>query len=333
MHHEPRRAVVSAFWPYTASQPHDFVRWTDLVNETSCSRLWTGQTAGINTSAAVALAAGVGCACPLGLAVGVMPLTTPFATAVEARTIAAMTRSRFLACYSPGDPRLQNMVHGAKYASPLTATREFFTITRDLLAGEHVDVAGRWFTFHGRLPRLPYPAEVDLGLGVLRPKMAELAGELADVAATWLTVPDYLTDVILPALDAGAARAGRPRPHVVVPVHAAVAAPDRNPHRLAAAAVGKHLRTPTYRDMLARAGQDDVLDDGHTAALRSGLVTYGTPEDIAARVAEVAATGVDEVPIVLHHPRGLPWADVLAEWQAVSAAAVTAVTAERQLSA
>jgi hypothetical protein len=51
----------------------------------------------------------------------------------------------------------------------------------------------------GAMPTVPAP-HVEVGVGVLRERMAMLAGRRADVAITWLTPIRYLDQVLLPAL-------------------------------------------------------------------------------------------------------------------------------------
>lgn len=317
MDQQSLRPTLSAFWPYTPSAIDDVARWSEVVSGGPFERLWLGQSVALDTAAAVSYSAGTGRRCPVGIAVNVIPMHHPLALTQSLRAIAEATRHDVTACFSAGDPVAQQRFTGRRYASPLTAAREFLTVLRGLIDGEHVRHDGKYFPLDARMPARPSPHRVHLGLGVLRPGMARLTGELADLATTWLTPPDYLRDVIVPALQQGADSAGRARPRLVSPVHAIVAAPGRDAARLAEAAIGKHLRTPSYRTMLEQSGQGEVLERGHTAALDSGLVTYGSPDDIARRVAEVATAGADEVPIVLHQPRDLPWAALREEWYAL----------------
>lgn len=302
---------LAAFWPYTPTRLDDVARWSSLVTAGAFQRLWLGQSAVIDTSAAISYAAGAGRSCPVGVAVQVIPMHHPATAAQQIRALAASSTQPVRVCFSPGDARAQTVFTGRRWASPLTATREFLTVVRALLRGEALDQCGDYYSLRGQLP---FPAtEAHLGLGVLRPRMARLAGELADTAVTWLAPPAYVRDVIVPELDAGAASAERVRPELVVPVHAAVAAPGRDARQIAQSAVGHHLQGDTYRAMLDLAGERSALEDGADGALASGLMTYGSIDDIAARVAEVAACGADEIPLVLHHPIR-EWDDALEEW-------------------
>lgn len=111
-------------------------------------------------------------------------------------------------------------------------------------------------------------------LGGFRP-----AGEIADVA--------------IPAL-----RGGGRAPRVVSVVHAATAAPGRDPHQVVLNATHEHLSAPHYTAMLRLAGlkvhhtQPSV---GSRVLLRSGTFLYGSPAEIAEGIRAYHRAGVDEV--------------------------------------
>jgi alkanesulfonate monooxygenase SsuD/methylene tetrahydromethanopterin reductase-like flavin-dependent oxidoreductase (luciferase family) len=157
---------------------------------------------------------------PLGLAVTLMPLRHPFEAAVQTVSLARITGQSLVAGFGPGPTLFQEMLLGRRYCSPLTAVREYVTIVKGLLLGGPVDVQGHYCTCRASLG-VASPT-VEIGLGVLRPGMARLAGEVADVAITWLTPAPYVRDVIRPALEEGAAKAGRPVPCIVSAVPMAI---------------------------------------------------------------------------------------------------------------
>lgn len=310
---------LAAFWPYTPTCLDAFVQWSQLAGEGGYERLWVGQSSVIDTSGAVAFAAGSGHRCPIGVAVQVIPMHNPITTAQQIRVMAAASNAELRVCFSPGDAAAQIAFSGRRFRSPLTATREFLTILRAILDGDPLQQDGENFSFAAHIPVGAPDNPVRLGLGTLRPRMAHLAGEIADTAVTWLTPPAYVREVLIPALTEGAASAGRARPELVVPVHAALAAPDRDPRQIARRAIGNHLRASHYRDMLATAGETAALEAGLDGALEARLLTYGTVEDIADRVAEVAAAGADEIPLVLHQP-DRDWASMRDEWLSIGEA-------------
>jgi alkanesulfonate monooxygenase SsuD/methylene tetrahydromethanopterin reductase-like flavin-dependent oxidoreductase (luciferase family) len=214
----------------------------------------------------------------MGTSVTLMPLSHPFQAALQARSLAALTGQPVVAGLGTGPQPFVRALRGQAYASPLTAVREYASTVRGLLAGDRVDLRGEYHAMSGALTAMETPP-VELGLGVLRPRMAELAGELADVAITWLTPPDYLAEVLVPALTAGAERAGRPRPRVTSVVHVSLDAPDRDHLQVVAAASHAHLRAPHYADML----------------VDSGTAAVGSADEILRAVSAYRDAGADEV--------------------------------------
>jgi len=96
--------------------------------------------------------------------------------------------------------------------------------------------------------------EIPVYVSGVNPVMTRAAGEVADgFAAHAFTTPEYMREVLLPALDAGARAAGRPRPAVLLYL---ACAPDRD----TAAAQMYAYSVPAYRRVLEHAGLGEVLD-------------------------------------------------------------------------
>lgn len=287
-------SILLPFMPVSGEQ---LLPFADIVRKGDAERLWTGQSLLIEPHTALAHAAGAGARIAMGTSVTLMPLRHPFQTALEARSLAALTGKPFVAGLGTGPEPFVRSLRGRGYDSPLTAVREYATIVRDLLAGEVVDLTGEYHAMGGALVAMDTP-RVELGLGVLRPRMAELAGELADVAVTWLAPPSYLAEVIVPALARGAARVDRPRPRVTAVVHVSLDAPGRDHERIVLAASQAHIRAPHYADMLRRAGIEvDPRNPPGTAAalIGSGTAAVGGAGDILRAIAAYRKAGADEV--------------------------------------
>lgn len=267
-----------------------------LVRNGKPERLWHGQSLLVDSYHAFAYLAGVGIRVPVGLGVSLMPLRHPFEAALQAQSLALTTGQPVVAGFGPGAVAVQERVLGAPYTSQLGAVREYTTIVRALLETGQADFAGDSFDCRAVLPRLPRPP-IEVGLGVLRPAMARLAGEVADTAITWLAPASYIADVLVPELDAGARRGGRPRPRIVATVPVIVEGPGRDIVELALAGSSGHLRMPHYREMLTRSGVDVDDDLRRTAenAVAGRAIVSGTVDDVVGGLAEFAAAGVDEI--------------------------------------
>ncbi|MFI1869166.1 LLM class flavin-dependent oxidoreductase [Streptomyces jumonjinensis] len=102
-------------------------------------------------------------------------------------------------------------LHGRPYARPASAVAEYVGAVRSLLHGGPPGPAGPLFPLGAALPPAAAPTP-EIAAGVLRPGVAQAAGRTADTAVSWMTPPEYVRDVLLPALEEGARAAGRPDP-------------------------------------------------------------------------------------------------------------------------
>ncbi|KOG55956.1 5,10-methylene tetrahydromethanopterin reductase [Streptomyces griseoflavus] len=283
---------VSVLFPVMPTDPEAVVPFASSVRSGQAARLWQGQSLSADTHQVFAYLAGKGYRVPVGTGVVLMPLRHPVDAAVQARSLARLTGQPMVLGLGPATPDFVTGLHGKPYDSPRDACLSYLTEVRRLLDAEAPGGAGTV-----GLPDMPHPG-VEVGLGVLRPVLAHAAGRAADVAISWMTPPGYVQDTLLPAMARGAAAADRARPRMVTVVHAAVDRPHRVPYRLAYTAAHAHLAGPHYTDMLRRAGlrvHHSQPNLGARALVDSGTFVYGSPQDIAAQLAEYGRAGVDEV--------------------------------------
>src|SRR5581483_4369901 len=110
---------------------------------------------------------------------------------------------------------------------------------------------------------------------------------------------DYLAATALPALQAGADAAGRPRPPLIAHVPVAVSA-DRAAARAAFRAQFPHYaKLPFYAAMFAAAGYPVTPAGEMTDDLVDALLVSGRPEEIRARLEAIRARGIDELMVHL----------------------------------
>ncbi|MFJ2033277.1 LLM class flavin-dependent oxidoreductase [Streptosporangium sp. NPDC087985] len=279
---------VSVIFPSQPGDASEVQPYAELVKRGAASRLWMGQSLRAETHHVLAYLAGNGYRVPAGTSVALMPLRHPFEAAVQARSLALLTGHPVVAGLGASAPEFVTQLNGVPYSRPATMAGEYLSTVRTLLSGGSV----RGFV----LPPLRHP-RVEVGAGVLRPGMARVAGAHADVAITWMTPPEYIEDVLAPALHEGAGEHRDP-PRIATVVHAAVDRPGRPSVRLAYLAAQAHLRSAHYTDMLRRAGLDVDPDDPGTGArtlVESGIFATGTAEQIAGRLRDYHRAGVDEV--------------------------------------
>lgn len=290
---------LSILLPFGPVRPEQVVPFANLVNWTRAERLWQGHGMLLDSHHLINWLAGIGIRIPCGFGVTLMPLRSPYQAAIEARSVALATGQPVVAGFGPGGLQAQRSFLGSPYASQIGACREYVTTVRGLLHGETVENHdGDHFPGVSKLLEYKKP-QVTVGLGVLREKMAALAGEVADVAITWLGAASYLDQILMPAMRKGAAERQLDEPATVtaiVPV--ALSGPDRKVADFAGASCGTHIQAPHYQDALKKAGIVVSGDGDPSDAMKlvdGGVFLYGTAEEIHERLEEYRAIGVDEV--------------------------------------
>lgn len=156
----------------------------------------------------------------LGTAIMQMPGRTPANAAMTAMTLNQISGGRFLMGLGLSGPQVVEGWHGVSYARPLTRTREYVEIVRQIFARQDR------LTYEGRIYQIPYSGADATGLGkplkstlqadpaipiylaAIGPQNVTLAAEIAD---GWLPIffsPQKYAEIYEPAIQEGFARAG-----------------------------------------------------------------------------------------------------------------------------
>ncbi|MFC0681030.1 TIGR03620 family F420-dependent LLM class oxidoreductase [Lysobacter korlensis] len=128
-------------------------------------------------------------------------------------------------------------------------------------------------------------------LAALGPRMLRLAAERSRGAHPFLVPPSHTRD----------ARALLGTGPLLVPEQRVVLESDRDTARaLARASLERYLQLTNYRTSLLRQGfREADLDHGGSDWLVDELVPFGTPEEVAGRLADHLGAGADEVAVQL----------------------------------
>jgi 5,10-methylenetetrahydromethanopterin reductase len=142
---------------------------------------------------------------------GVLPvfMRHPTLLAMSFATLDELSNGRAVAGIGTGVGNVVSGQLGYDYSSPLTAMREAITILRTLLGGQTADLDGRVFSARDvRLAGVPLTREIPIHVAAMGPRMAELAGELADGVHFAMPTISFVQEANR-SVDAGAQRAGR----------------------------------------------------------------------------------------------------------------------------
>ena len=194
--------------------------------------------------------------------------------------------------------------------------REYVTILRAILDGGVATVEGEIFSVRGfQLQMQPPTRRARIYVAAVGPQMIRLAGELADGVLGYFWSPQYVREVVVPELAAGAARAGRSVDEIDVACgYPSVLTRDDSGVSLARGQVMMFASaggsSPAYVESIARAGYATEAAeiatrvaaadaDGALAfaseEMAAALTLSGSPERVRARIDELRGAGVTTV--------------------------------------
>jgi len=221
----------------------------------------------------------------------------PVIAAQQVNAISQLSNSRFRFGIGPGHIAGMSSTYGADYRTPLTALREYITITRALFDTGSVEFEGAVFKANHTLPGPVL--NTPIMASALRPKSYELCGEITDGAISWVSPAIYLRDQALPAIKRGAEKVGRAVPPLVM--HLPVCVHEDGPEVLASIRqqLSNYPRSPFYQAMFAQSGFPEAGEtQTWSEGMRDAVVAWGNEEQVASRIAELFDWGMGE--LIIH---------------------------------
>jgi len=207
--------LLVGYSPATLSMPMDLIKQAEGLGFSS---VWTAEAWGSDAATPAAWILAQTEKISVGTAIMQMPARTPAMTAMTAMTLYALSGGRFILGLGPSGPQVVEGWHGVAYGRPLTRTKEYIAIIRNILERkERVTHKG----FHYEMP---YQGSDATGLGKplksilhgdpalriftasISPNGMECSGEVADgVFPVWMNPERF--DVFEPSLAKGFAKA------------------------------------------------------------------------------------------------------------------------------
>jgi F420-dependent oxidoreductase-like protein len=183
----------------------------------------------------------------------------PTAMAQQALSAQAACGGRFALGIGLSHQIVIETMLGLSFAKPFSHMREYLAVLGPLIRTGSVSYQGEEFRVNGNLA-VPGAEPCPILIAALAPRMLALAGREADGTITWMTGPKTLREHTIPRLSAAAAKAGRPKPRIVVGLPVAVT-DDAAAAREAAARIFQiYGGLPSYRAMLDREGAEGPAD-------------------------------------------------------------------------
>ena len=156
----------------------------------------------------------------VGTAIMQMPARTPAMTAMTATTLNQLSNGRFKLGIGPSGPQVVEGWHGVPYGKPLTRTREYVEIIRQIWArekplefsGEHYQIPcmGKGTTGLGKPLKsiLHGDPTIPIYTASISPNGLACAAEVADGVIPMMYDPERYDEVLKPSLEKGFAKAG-----------------------------------------------------------------------------------------------------------------------------
>jgi len=216
----------------------------------------------------------------------------PLAMAQGALAVDALAPGRLRLGVGPSHRPTMEGQWGIAFERPLEHLREYLTVLRAILNDGEVQFEGKRMTARARIAS---PTGVRIMASALRANGFRLCGELADGAISWVCPLPYLRDVAVPAIQEGAATAGREAPPLIAHVPVIVSENVESVRQGAARQIGLYPRVPFYSQMFQDAGFPEAAEGTLSERMIDALVVHGTEEQVKERLRQLPSYGAAEL--------------------------------------
>jgi F420-dependent oxidoreductase-like protein len=237
----------------------DIIAQAQQAERDGFSSGWLANIFGMDAMTAIAIAGHATKKIELGTAVVPTFPRHPMAMAQQALSTQAATGGRFALGIGLSHQVVIEMMFGMSFAKPYTHMKEYMAVLAPLIRTGMVGFAGEEFRVNGSMS-VPGATPCPILLAALAPKMLALAGSEGDGTITWMTGPKTLRDYTIPTINAAAAKAGRPKPRVVVGLPIAITKDIAGARETAGRSFQIYGTLPSYRAMLDREGAEGPAD-------------------------------------------------------------------------
>jgi F420-dependent oxidoreductase-like protein len=216
----------------------------------------------------------------------------PVAVAQQVQVIAQLAPGRFRLGVGPSHRPTIDGMFGLDFSSPLGNLREYLRVIKPLLQEGSVEFEGQQYRARAVLES---PVDVPVMASALRSGSFELCGAEADGAISWVCPPQYLRDVALPAIAAGAKGAGREAPPLIAHVPVCVHEDPDEVREAVRAQAAIYPRLRLYQRMFAAAGYPEASDATWSDAMIKAVVASGDESSVEGMLRGLFEMGATEV--------------------------------------
>ena len=206
--------------------------------------------------------------------------------------MAQLAPGRFRLGVGPGNKAPIERTYGFAFERPLGHLTEYVRIVRSVLREGAVDFEGRYYRAQTADNE---PVDVPVMISAVRPRSFELAGRFTDGAISWLCPGAYLRDFALPAMAAGAEKAGQPAPPLIAHVAVSLHEDWDEVEAVARERFDSYMRRDPYVEMYRMAGFAEAAKRAWSTPMLKALVVSGDEAEAERRLRELFAFGAGEI--------------------------------------
>ena len=233
----------------------------------------------------------------------------PVTTVQQVQVLATLAPGRLKLGLGPSHKPMIESMFGYDFTKPLTNLREYVHIVKALLREGTVDFDGYHYRAHARIAPI---SDIPIMASALRTGSYDFCGEATDGAISWVSPYVFLRDVALPAMQAGAKRAGRETPDLVAHAPVCVSTDADAVREAARKQLSIYPRLPFYAQMFADAGYPEAKEhSGWSDGMVDAVVLWGDAETVREKVRGLVDYGMSQV---IAHP--IIVGDTEASWNA-----------------
>ncbi len=217
----------------------------------------------------------------------------PLALVQQAIVVDSLAPGRLRLGVGPSHKPAIEGTWGIPFERPLQHLREYLQILQAALRDGKVEFSGKRLSAHAQVAG--GPSQVTVMASALRPNGFRVCGELADGAISWVCPLPYLRDVAIPAINEGAAKAGRTPPPLIAHVPVAVSEDVEAVRQASARQIGFYPRVPFYSQMFQDAGFPEAKEGQLSDRMIDALVVHGSAEQVKERLRKLPEFGAAEL--------------------------------------
>jgi 5,10-methylenetetrahydromethanopterin reductase len=298
-----------------ALSSRDMLECAQEAEQQGFDSVWMNEDIGHDSLALLSAISTITSKVELGTAIVNTYTRTALQIAMAAATLDELSGGRAVLGLSVGRQPWNGPGHGIPMEAPIARLREYVEFIRKALRGQPFTHEGRFFSgVDTRLGFRPVRPDLPIYVAGVRPRLIELAGQIADGLMLNIVGPDYIADFVAEHFLDSARRAGRNPDDLEImaiatccvaeqPAEALARARNIFVHRLESSPRAKLLATQRSQHHEELLALKDLIDRGEreraereaSEALVRTIIVAGSPEDVRRGIDRYFAAGCTRV--------------------------------------